>query len=125
MQQTRENILICVSHLLCSVWLHSILYICTNAQFDTPPPTAVRLNLFTGSAVQREICTPVKDTLIQHYYTDINFMEGLHSGVVVRTVASQRGFQVQLPACMFSLWMRGFSPGTLASSHCPKTCMLS
>ena len=26
--------------------------------------------------------------------------------------------------CTFSPCMRGFSPGTLASSHCPKTCML-
>ncbi|MEQ2227312.1 hypothetical protein ILYODFUR_036402 [Ilyodon furcidens] len=26
--------------------------------------------------------------------------------------------------CMFSLCMRGFSPGTLASSHSPQTCLL-
>ena len=40
-------------------------------------------------------------------------------------------FQVRSPpgaflcgVCMFSPCMRGFSPGTLASSHRPKTCML-
>jgi len=42
-----------------------------------------------------------------------------------------RVFQVRSPpgaflcgVCMFSPCMRGFSPGTPASSHCPKTCML-
>jgi len=41
-----------------------------------------------------------------------------------------RGFLVQIPAgaflcgvCMFSLCMRGFSPGTLASPQHPKTCV--
>ena len=37
-----------------------------------------------------------------------------------------RCFLVWIPAwaCMFSLCIWGFSPGTLASSHCPKACML-
>ena len=42
-----------------------------------------------------------------------------------------RGFQFHVPAgvflcgvCMFSPCMRGFSPVTPVSYHCPKTCML-
>ncbi|KAI3366798.1 hypothetical protein L3Q82_009459, partial [Scortum barcoo] len=59
------------------------------------------------------------------------FQKGQHSGVVVSTVASQQegsGFNPWLRqallcgVCMFSLCLRGFSLGTPASSHSPKTC---
>ena len=54
---------------------------------------------------------------------------GLHGGVVVRTVASQREgsrFDPHLgPFCVeFACFLHGFSPGTPASSHRQKTCML-
>ena len=56
-----------------------------------------------------------------------DFTMELHGGVVVSTVASQQEgsrFKFKLGVCMFSPCVRGFSPGTLVSSHCPKTCML-
>ena len=56
---------------------------------------------------------------------------GLHSGVVVSTIASQQEgsrfnsrlepFCVELARSVCSLCMRGFSPGTPASSYRPKT----
>ncbi|MEQ2244212.1 hypothetical protein ILYODFUR_014794 [Ilyodon furcidens] len=57
---------------------------------------------------------------------------GLHGGAVGSTVALQQegpGFDSRPGVflhgvCMFSPCMRGFSPGTPASSHSPKTCWL-
>ncbi|MEQ2237489.1 hypothetical protein ILYODFUR_023580, partial [Ilyodon furcidens] len=57
---------------------------------------------------------------------------GLHGGAVGSTVALQQegpGFASRLGVflhgvCMFSPCMRGFSLGTPASSHSPKTCLL-
>ncbi|MEQ2222423.1 hypothetical protein ILYODFUR_026175 [Ilyodon furcidens] len=59
-------------------------------------------------------------------------LHGLHGGAVGSTVALQQkgpGFDSQpgvflQGVCMFSLCMRGFSPGTPASSYIPKTCLL-
>ncbi|MEQ2288518.1 hypothetical protein AMECASPLE_023410 [Ameca splendens] len=56
---------------------------------------------------------------------------GLHGGAVGSTVALQQegpGFDSQPGVFlhgvyMFSPCMRGFSPGTPASSHSPKTCL--
>ena len=58
---------------------------------------------------------------------DVNDMKvGLHGGVGVSTVTSQREgsrFDPHLgPFCVE--FACGFSPGTPASSHRPKTCML-
>ncbi len=59
---------------------------------------------------------------------------GRHSGSVVSTVVSQQegpwfeprqgqeGFLCGV--CMFSLCLRGFTPGALVSSHSTKTCRL-
>ena len=52
----------------------------------------------------------------------------LHAGVVLprseRVAGSTPNWVLSVWICMFSPCISGFSPGTPASSHCPKICML-
>ena len=78
------------------------------------------------SATLAQLLSFVTATLLVSFFFLKHSSAGLHSGPVASTAASQledRRFPgiFLCGVCMFSLCKRGFSPGTPASSHSPKT----